>query len=263
MALEHAGLGPWLRCPSRRPRAGTRLVCLPHAGGAASSLRPWQSLLPPEVEVLTVQYPGREDRFHDPLVETMDALAREVVAAVAPVLDRPYALFGHSMGSAVAYEVALELQRTGHPAPVRLLASGRPAPQRAPGGDVHLRSDDALVDDMVRLGGTPREVMADPELRATVLRYVRNDYRLIERYRPIAPRVLPCPVSVFVGEDDPECGPAEAMTWAEVAPEAPRVRVFPGGHFFLAPQRERVAEAVCRELDLPALRPARSWPSTP
>ncbi|ONK09536.1 alpha/beta fold hydrolase [Streptomyces sp. MP131-18] len=263
MALEHADLSPWLRRSSLRPRARLRLVCLPHAGGAASSFRPWQSLLPTEVEVLTVQYPGREDRFHDALVDTMDELVREVVAAVGPVLDRPYALFGHSMGSAVAYEVALALRRIGQPPPVRLVASGRPAPHRTPGGNVHLRDDDALVDDMVRLGGTPREVMADPDLRAMVLRYVRNDYRLIERYRPATPRTLPCPVSVFVGEDDPECGRNEAQTWSEVTPEPLSVSVFAGGHFFLAPQRERVAEAICRALALPAPRPARAWPSTP
>ena len=263
MAQEIVDPGPWLRRPFARPGARLHLVCLPHAGGAASSLRPWQSLLPEAIDVLTVQYPGREDRFPDALVDTMDHLVREVVAALVPVLDRPYALFGHSMGSAVAYEVALELHRIGHPSPVRLLASGRPAPHRVPEGDVHLRSDEGLVDDMVRLGGTPREVLADPDLRAAVLRYVRNDYLLIERYRPTRPRTLPCPVSVFVGEDDPECGPDEARTWAATTRTPPSVTVFPGGHFFLAPQRERVAATVCRDLGFPAPRPNRTWPSTP
>ncbi|MDT0269020.1 alpha/beta fold hydrolase [Streptomyces sp. DSM 44915] len=263
MASHHRDPGPWLRRPQPRPAARLLLVCLPHAGGAASAFRPWQALLPEEVEVLTVQYPGREDRFPDPLVDTMADLVREVTDALAPVLDRPYALFGHSMGSAVAYEVALELTRRGLPAPERLLAAARPAPHRAPGGDVHLRGDAALVDDLVRLGGTPREVLADPDLRAAVLRYVRNDYRLIERYQPAAPEALPCPVSVLVGSDDPECGPPDALTWAATTSRPLAVTVLDGGHFFLTPQRQRVAETICRDLGLPVPRPAKAWPSTP
>jgi surfactin synthase thioesterase subunit len=263
MPPNHLARDPWLRRPFGRTDARLLLVCFPHAGGAASSFRPWQRLLPPEIDVLTVQYPGREDRFPDPLVDTMETLVREVADALAPALDRPYALFGHSMGSAVAYEVALELRRRELPPPVRLLASGRPSPQHAVPGEVHLKSDDALAADLVRLGGTPPEVLADEGLRTAVLRYVRGDYRLIERYRPAPAEPLSCPVSVLVGARDPECGESEAGTWAGTTREPLSVTVFDGGHFFLVPERERLAGTIGRDLGVRTTRPAQTWPSTP
>ncbi|UCM87039.1 thioesterase II family protein [Streptomyces marincola] len=263
MSSYRSELGPWLRRPVARPEAGLRLVCFPHAGGGAAAFRPWQRLLPEGVEPLTVQYPGREDRFADRPVGAMPLLVAEVVAAVEPLLDRPYALFGHSMGSAVAFEVAVELRRRGHRPPVRLLAAGRPSPHHARAGDVHRGDDDALAAELVRQGGTPREVLADPDLRAAVLRYVREDYRLIETYRPSSAEPLSCPVSVLRGADDPECGERAALTWSSTTRGELKVTVFAGGHFFLVPQRARVAETIGRDLGAHAGRPVRAWPSTP
>lgn len=264
MNPQHPHLGPWLRRPRESPQAAVRLICLPHAGGSASSFRPWQYLLPPAIEAVTVQYPGREDRFGDTMVDTMPELVGAVVDAVVPLLDRPYALLGHSMGSAVAYEVALECRRRGLAAPVRLFASGRPAPHHAKIDDVHRHGDERLAADLVRLGGTPPEVLADSELRAAVLRYVRNDYRLIETYRPTAADPLNVPVSVLVGAQDPECGEKAAATWESTTTAEVTVSAFDGGHFFLVPQRRRVAAAVAAHLGhaLPA-EAAPAWPSTP
>ncbi|GAA2057519.1 alpha/beta fold hydrolase [Streptomyces cheonanensis] len=253
----------WLRRPFSRPEASVLLVCFPHAGGAASSFRPWQVLLPTGIDAVTVQYPGRQDRFAEDPVDSMDVMVQRIADALAGALEGPYALFGHSMGSAIAYEVALELRRRELPPPVRLLASGRPAPRHATGGEVHRRGDEALAAELVRLGGTPPEVLADPELRATVLRCVRGDYRLIERYQPAPHPPLDCPVSVLTGDRDPECDTSAARTWAGVTRAPLDVTVFDGDHFFLVPQRERVAAVIARDLGLPATRPARIWPSTP
>ncbi|WP_444963173.1 thioesterase II family protein [Nocardiopsis sp. M1B1] len=263
MDLRHTPISPWLRRPQHRPRADVRLVCLPHAGGSASSLRPWQYLLPPGIEALTVQYPGREDRFGDPMVDTMSEVVDAVVDALDPLLDRPYALLGHSMGSAVAYEVAVEARRRAIPAPVRLFASGRPAPLHVRPGDVHLRDDEHLAADLTRLGGTPPEVLADEELRTAVLRYVRNDYRLIETYRPTRAEPLDMPVHVFVGAQDPECSEEAAATWRTTTTGEVTTEVFPGGHFFLAQQRRPVAAAVARALGHAPTETAPTWPSTP
>ncbi|MGC9376894.1 thioesterase II family protein [Streptomyces sp. MH13] len=261
--MHQSTLGPWLRRPMVRPEADLRLVCFPHAGGAASSFRPWQRLLPDGIEHVTVQYPGREDRFTDSPVDSMDVLVREVADALGPLLDGPYALFGHSMGSAVAYEVALELRRRGFRAPVRLLAAGRASPHHAVVGDIHRRGDDALVDELARYGATPREVLADPELRAAILGYVRSDYRLIETYRPSSAEPLDCPVSVFFGSEDPECGARDAETWSSTTPHPLSTTAFDGGHFFLVPQRALLAEAIGRDLGIGFRRPVRTWPSTP
>ncbi|GAB3456764.1 alpha/beta fold hydrolase [Streptomonospora sediminis] len=253
----------WLRRFRPRPGARIRLVCLPHAGGGANAFRAWASLLPAGVDVVCVQYPGREDRFGEALVDDMAAAVDSIAAELAPLLDRPYALFGHSMGSAVAFELARRLRDGGAAEPDRLFASGRKAPGQAPASGIHLAGDDAVVAELVRLGGTQREVLADPDLRASVLAYVRNDYRLVERYRPFAGEPLRCPVSVFIGDTDPEVDAEQARGWSETTTGRVDVSVFPGGHFYLAANRDAVAAALLNRLD-PALAAASApWPSTP
>lgn len=243
-----------------------RLICLPHAGGGAGSFRPWVSLLPPEVELLGVQYPGREDRFGDPFVDDMDELVAAIADDLVPATDRPYALFGHSMGSAVAWELAHELARRGGPGPRRLFASGRKAPATATVGTVHLQTDDVLCQELTRLGGTSGEVLADPGLRPVVLGCVRNDYRLIETYRPPARPALTCPVEVFTGDGDSEFtldGGDETGGWSDVTTGATRVHVFRGDHFYLNPRRKEVVTAVLRRLDPSLPTGGHQWPSTP
>ncbi|WP_028648003.1 thioesterase II family protein [Nocardiopsis sp. CNT312] len=253
----------WLRRPRPRPGAGIRLVCLPHAGGGASSYRAWAPLLPDGVDLVCVQYPGREDRFGAPMVDDMSAAVSAVAGELAPLLDRPYALFGHSMGSAVAYELARALRDGGAPEPERLFASGRRAPADAPPGRVHECDDEALVAELLRLGGTEAEVLADPGLREAVLGYIRNDYRLIERYRPFPGPPLDCPVSVFLGDADPEIDTSNAERWSATTTARVDVQVFPGDHFYLAPRRREVLAALLRRLDPSLVTAASPWPSTP
>lgn len=263
VAVLRSGPEAWLRRWPRRPSASLQLVCLPHAGGGASGYRAWSALLPPAVELLVVQYPGREDRFTEPIPEDMATLVAGIADALTVALDRPYVLFGHSMGSAVAYEVARALAERGHPAPRRLVASGRVAPVRALGGDLHRGDDEALAAELTRLGGTHTEILADRELRRAVLGYVRGDYRIVETYEPRTPEALTCPISVFTGDADPELSPAQAAEWAGLGAGAPDVEVFPGGHFYLGPHRTAVVEALLRRID-PALAAVRPGiPSTP
>ncbi|MCA1221850.1 thioesterase II family protein [Streptomyces sp. 8L] len=259
---------PWLRRWSGAAAPRYTLICLPHAGGSASFYRPWAPLLPPEVELLAVQYPGREDRLEDPGAADMGELTAAVADAVAPLLDRPYALFGHSMGSAAAWELAHELRRRQLPGPRRLFASGRAAPGTAVTGQLHRQDDDTLGAELARLGGTSREILDDPGLRSLVLTAVRHDYRIIETHRPPDLPPLSCPLHVLTGSTDPELGPRRTRErvggWADLTTARTEVRVFPGDHFYLTPRRREVVATVLRRLD-PSLTTggAHTWPSTP
>lgn len=239
--------GRWLHRlrPVATPRV--RLVCLPHAGGSAAFYRPWRERLPADVELDAVQYPGRLDRITEPCVDDMDTLADAVTEAVEPLSDRPVALFGHSLGAALGYEVTRRLERRDR-GPVRLFASGRPAPDRPLPGDKHLADDDVLWHETCRLNGTRPEVVADPALRAAFLPALRSDYRLIETYRPRPGPPLRCPITVLVGDRDGEVDVAQARRWSALTRAGADVRVFPGDHFYLVEQLPRVVEEVLARL---------------
>ena len=231
----------WIRRFHPLPDAPVRLLCLPHAGGSAPFFRPLSSTLAPSVEVLAVQYPGRQDRRNEPCVESVEQLAELVFHALADDRDRPLALFGHSLGASVAFEVAALLERRAEVEPAVLFVSGRSAPSRADSTSVHLRGDDELVAEMQRLGGTDARILADPEMREFVLPALRGDLRAAETYRPERTDVLACPISALIGDADPRARVEDVRAWAEHTGGEFDLRIFPGGHFYLA---ERSAEVI-------------------
>ncbi|GAA4004603.1 alpha/beta fold hydrolase [Allokutzneria multivorans] len=222
----------WLRCRTPRAAARTRLVCFPHAGGSASFFGTWGAGLPQDVELWAVQFPGREDRIADAVPASMAEVVAGVLADLGPLLDRPLALFGHSMGAVAAYEVARALEARGE-APTRVFASARHAPDELVGGDIHLRDDAGLVEEVVRVGGAGAEVLkANPELWPVFLPAIRADYRVEETYRHLAGAPLRAPITAVVGEDDSEVTPAQAERWSDFTTGGFDLRVVPGDHFY-------------------------------
>jgi pyochelin biosynthetic protein PchC len=222
----------WIRRYHPAPNAPTRLVCLPHAGGAASFFFPVSRALSPAVDVLAVQYPGRQDRRQEPLIDDIRTLADLVAAALTPWLDRPIALFGHSVGATLAFEVALRLERDGT-APLVLFASGRRAPSRHRDEQIHLADDATLVGELRRLSGTGSQMLSDDELIQMILPAIRSDYKAAETYRYRPGPALRCPLIALTGDADPEVTLDEAGAWREHTSGLFELRVFPGGHFFL------------------------------
>jgi pyochelin biosynthetic protein PchC len=240
---------PWFRSFRPSPAATSRLVCFPHAGGAASFFGSWAKALPPEIDLKAVQYPGREDRINEPFVRDLNALALDIARAVPPLLELPTAFFGHSMGAAVACAVARCLQ-SNDTAPVsRLFVSGQPAPHRChPPTDLHLRGDEALLAEIARLGLGWDVISAYPELRQLVLPIVRADYALAEKHRAGTEPLLRCPITALLGDSDGEANASEMLAWQDCTSASFELRVFDGGHFYLTEQREELTDVISQHM---------------
>jgi surfactin synthase thioesterase subunit len=238
----------WLHTYQPAQDDAVRLVCLPFAGGSASFFFPVAKALGSAVEVLAVQYPGRQMRRHEPGIDNIPEFADQIFAALRHAGDRPLALFGHSMGAVIAYEVATRMRQAGLPSPVRLFASGRRAPSRYRDEQVHNGSDQQLVAELRRLGGPNARMLSDPEMLAMILPAVRSDYRAIERYQHDPEGGLDCPVTVLTGDSDPRVSPAEARAWAEHTTGPFEMRVFGGGHFFLVDHSADIVELIALRL---------------
>ncbi|KOU85966.1 oleoyl-ACP hydrolase [Streptomyces sp. XY58] len=248
-AFAPPAAGDWLRRFHPADDAPVRLFCFPHAGGAASYYFPMSRALSPSADVVPVQYPGRQDRRGERCVDDLMELADRVTRELLPRCDRPVALFGHSLGASLAFEVALRLQEAGEPAPVALFASGRRAPSHHRENQlVHLAPDEQLLAEIKGLSGTDPAVLADDELLRSVLPAIRGDYKAAETYRYRPGPALTCPITVLTGDADPAVTAEEAAGWADHTEGPFALHRFTGGHFYLNQHAAEVNDLVRRQL---------------
>lgn len=212
---------------------GLPLFCLPHAGGGASAFRTWLGQIP-EVAVLPVQPPGREARFREPPHEHMQSLVTALAELVlGEAGDRPYGVYGHSLGALVAFELVREIRRQGAPMPTRLIVSGCSAPG-------HPFDDGPMVTGMTRpqllqmlreLGGTPEWLLADESFVDMILPAVRADFSVKEmyKYRPEPP--LDIPLTVLASTEDPRASHDAQSRWRQQTTKEFELHTLVGGHF--------------------------------
>ncbi|MFI9494985.1 thioesterase II family protein [Streptomyces halstedii] len=242
---------PWVRRYQQAPADAVTLVCFPHAGGSATAFHPLSRALAGLLDVVAVQYPGRQDRHREPAFEDLHELADAAYEAVVEAVgtDRPLALFGHSMGAAVAFEVALRLEQRAGVKPVSLFVSGRRAPSRHRSEDLHRKGDDALLREIRALDGTAQAALDDEDIVRMFLPSLRADYKAIERYRSTPGATIGCPVVALTGDTDPKTTVEEAGAWREHTTGPFDLRVFDGGHFFVSERTDAVARVLSGQLD--------------
>lgn len=232
-----------------RPRARTRLYCFPHAGGSASAFHSWARLLPETVELIAVQYPGRQDRYRDPMPESIPELADEIVRGMETPFDRPTAFFGHSMGAVVAFEAARRLQPR-FPSPLAaLFVSACKAPaERAPRGLSF--EEDELRAYLRGLGGEgARALEEDEELWRIAYPVLSGDLRAIDKYEYTGGAPLTCPLVVLGGDRDPSVAPADLELWKDYAIGGAEVHVVDGGHFYFDESLPRTTGILAAKLE--------------
>lgn len=234
-----------LWCRRYRPAsdAVARLVCLPHAGGAAPFFLPVSMALAPLVDVVAIQYPGRQDRRAEQPIDDLAVLADRINRIVRRQPALPLIIFGHSLGAVLGFEVTRRLEADGH-GPVRLFASGRRAPSTHRDEAVHQRDDAGIWDEVRRLNGTVSSLLSNEEIMRAALPALRADYRAVETYSCAPDITVNCPISVLVGQNDPKTTLDEAQAWARHTSGSFELRVFPGGHFFLTDHVDEIIKMI-------------------
>lgn len=244
MAVSHNRGDLWMRRLHAAEEGTPRLVCFPHAGGSASYFHPLSASLAPKIDVLVAQYPGRQDRRAEPPIDNIPELADTILARAGAWFEGAPALYGHSMGAMLAFEIARRLERDRGMSPAALVVSGQRAPSVPREGHVHLLDDDGIVAQMRVLGGTDTSLLADRELRELILPAVRSDYKAIKSYQYESGPPLRCPVVVMTGDADPMVSPEEADPWREHTEARCSYHRFQGGHFFIAEHPAEVTSII-------------------
>ncbi|MCX4803096.1 alpha/beta fold hydrolase [Streptomyces sp. NBC_01214] len=239
----------WLRRYGTKVPPRLRLLCLPHAGGSAGLFHSWGGAFGQDVEVLVVRYPGRQERIAEEPLTDLDELADAISAELLPYLDVPLAVFGHSMGATLGHEIAIRLQARHQVVPELLMVSCRKAPHLLTPRSTALGSDEELLAEVARLGGTDSALLDDPDLRELVLPSIRADFTAVARYAARRGVPLACPVVGYVGDSDPDISVAEVMGWADIAPKGFFLRVLSGGHFYLVEQRDALIRDIRARLE--------------
>jgi medium-chain acyl-[acyl-carrier-protein] hydrolase len=235
----------WLRRSAAQTPAGIRLLCFPHAGAGASSFNGWSRYLPKHVELVKAQLPGREDNAGSRPFTEMEDLIPKLFLHIEPLLDRPLAIYGHSMGALVAFEIARELRRQGYAGPEALFISGRRAPQKPLRRVLlHRLSDPDLVAHLIKMGGTSARLLDSAKWRERYLPTMRADLQLSDIYSYREESPLSCPLYAFLGEKDNEMHREDWEAWSDQAAGAFRRTLLPGGHVFSLSQQAILVESI-------------------
>lgn len=226
--------GAWFFVPRRLTSPRIRVFCFPYAGGSATLFRDWPKALPDDVELVGIQLPGRAFRLKDPAFTDMSCLLDELEGLLSPHLEVPFVFYGHSMGSLVAFELVRRFQAKGQALPKLVFLSGRRAPHLVTNGaDVKSMDDEAFIDHLRGLGGTPDEIINNRRLMNLILPSLRADFELLYKWKHQDGELLSMPLRVAGGKEDKPIKQEDLEAWSRYTRAGFSVQMFKGGHFFV------------------------------
>ncbi len=235
----------WVTCPFPQPEATLRIFCFPFAGGGASIYRGWGKLFGSKVEVCPIQLPGRENRFSEPAFKEARALAQALASQLQLYSDKPFVMYGHSMGALVAFELTRVLQANGMTMPEALILGAHRAAHLPRTRETLYNLDDkAFIDRLQRFGGFPEEVLASADLLQFLMPTLKADFTLCDTYVYTEQEPLNCPIHIFAGAADPEAPPSVMEAWCQHSNTDTQMHIFQAGHFFIRSDLERVVDTL-------------------
>jgi medium-chain acyl-[acyl-carrier-protein] hydrolase len=209
------------------------LFCFPYSGGGSMAFGGWRRQFPSEIGVYPVVYPGREGHWREPCRKHLADMIDELKGEIRPLLTKPFAFFGHSLGALIAFELARALQNEGKDAALLFVSAHRPPRAPLARAPVHLLEEHLFIEKIMEYGGTPPALFADPELKKVYLPILQADFTVWETYRYAPHRLLQCPIYVFGGLEDSTVDKENLISWQEETENQCHLQLFEGGHFFL------------------------------
>lgn len=239
---------PWFAYVRPRPKARFRLFCLPYAGGSALIYRYWAEYLPPWIELVPLQLPGRGTRVYEPPFVSMDLLVHSLKATIASALTNRSCFLDTAWELLSVLELAHRL-RSEQREPFHLFLSGRAVPQVSRHDSFTFNlPEPEFLDEIRRLKGTPSEVLAHKELLAFILPILRADFELIQKYAYVPKSMLTCPITVFGGLSDDNVSCEDLWAWRHQSSGSFRMQMFPGDHFFLHDKKHLIIKSIVEQL---------------
>uniref|UniRef100_H2Q1N4 S-acyl fatty acid synthase thioesterase, medium chain n=3 Tax=Pan troglodytes TaxID=9598 RepID=H2Q1N4_PANTR len=223
-------------CLYKNPEATFKLICFPWMGGGSTHFAKWGQDTHDLLEVHSLRLPGRESRVEEPLENDISQLVDQVVCALQPVIqDKPFAFFGPSMGSHIAFRTALDLKENNQPEPLHLfLSSVTPVHSKA---WHRIPKDDELSEEQIshylmEFGGIPKHFAEDKEFMKQYSPIIRADLNIVRSCTSNVPSkaVLSCDLTCFVGSEDIA---KDMEAWKDVTSGNANIYQLPGRHFYL------------------------------
>jgi len=234
----------WLPAYRALPSPRVRLICCPYAGASATLFHAWPSGLPADIEVRALQLPARQSRLRERPLTRVAPIVDGIVAALGTLSPAPLALYGHSFGSLIAFEVARRLSALGAPPIALVVAARRPPHLPHARTNLYALPEPELLATLNRSYGTPWSILRDRDLMELALPPMRADMEAIETHVHVDGEPLNLPVTVARGLRDPALSADEAAKWSELVRGGAPVREIDAGHFFMDTHRAWVLALV-------------------
>lgn len=229
-----------------------KLICLPYAGGSATVYFKWRKLITETIQIEPVELAGRGKRFKQPFYNDVNEAVDDITKSVYEnISNSPYAVFGHSMGSLLAYELVNKLVKLGCREPEHIFFSGRCPPHIVKNGaKLHLLPDEEFKECILGIGGTSKEIFESTELCNIFIPVLKADYKIVEEYvyTPDRDYRFSCPITALSGSDDEGTTFDEMLEWKKYTNNEFNCCQFNGGHFFIHSQMENVLELINKSL---------------
>lgn len=223
-----------------------KLLCFPFSGSSALIYLSWFKNIKDHIQLVPIELAGRSKRFSEALIDSVDGTIQDLIPLITSHLQYPYALFGHSLGCLIIYELVQAIMKSNYPAPEHIFLSGGLPPHHIEAQpNIHLLTDEAFLAEIAKMGGMTSEFLMNKELQSIFLPIIRSDYKMYETYVPAPNKFLfPCDITILIGNDDPLIPIKAAENWVSYTKKQADVLIYEGHHFFIKDHSESITHLI-------------------